>query len=176
MKRLLQVRKCWAEQAVNWCAITSSSISWLVHPKHPTQREKLHFIALAVAVTSPTKQQTEGTYRVMQSILSQYGNHCNQALMEQSSPPIPSCLSNTMRTSITKTLAITRWEYTTPLHKSPWLQLCRLQIGIAQIPCCTCSSFSHWACFKAASFLARSRCRSIIAFNTHQKLVFFNWC
>ena len=29
------------------------------------QREKLHFIALAVAVTSPTKQQTEGAYRVM---------------------------------------------------------------------------------------------------------------
>jgi len=48
---------------VNWCAITSSSISWLVHPKRPTQQEKLHFIALAVAVTSPTKQQTEGTYR-----------------------------------------------------------------------------------------------------------------
>ena len=44
--------------------------SWLVqvvdlHPKHLRQREKLHFIALAVAVSSPTKQQTEGAYKVL---------------------------------------------------------------------------------------------------------------
>jgi len=39
--------------------------SWLVHPKCPRWWEKLYFIALDVAVTSPTKQQTEGAYRVM---------------------------------------------------------------------------------------------------------------
>jgi len=142
----------------------------------PDTARKAPLYCTGCAVSSPTKQQTEGTYRVMQSILSQYGNHCDQALMEQSSPPVPSCLSNTMGTSVTKILAIARWEYTVPLHKSTWLQLCRLQVEIAQIPCCTCSSLSHWACFKAASFLARSQCWSIMAFNTHQKLVFFNWC
>jgi len=49
----------------SWYHITSSKISWLVHPKHPRQREKLYFIALAVAESSPTKQQTEGAYKVM---------------------------------------------------------------------------------------------------------------
>jgi len=30
------------------------------------------------------------------------------------------------------------------------------KVEIAQIPCCTCSRFSHWARFKATSFLVRS--------------------
>jgi len=64
----------------------------------PETPRKAPLIALAVAVTSPTKEQTEGAYRAMhlKNLLSQYGNRSDRASMGRSSPPAPSSLSNTI--------------------------------------------------------------------------------
>jgi len=63
----------------------------------PDSARKAPFYCIGCGSDSPIEQQT-GAYRVMHlsnNLLSQYGNHCNQASMK-SSPPVPSSFPNTV--------------------------------------------------------------------------------